>query len=136
MNPYSNEHDRRRVLIVADDDPEHAAPGLAATVTQDDVFVVAPAGPVAGERWVVDLGEREASARRRLEAWVSSLTPWAWRVTGEIGDADTRLAVGDARAVFDADDVIYVARLREPARRARRAGAARWSSVPAYAGGR
>ncbi len=136
MNPESNEHNRRRVLIVADDDPEHAAPGLAASVTQGDVFVVAPAGPVAGERWIVDVGAREASSRRRLEAWESSLTPLAWRVTGEIGDADTRLAVSDARAVFEADEVIYVARMREPAARARHAGAAPWSSMPAYAGGR
>jgi hypothetical protein len=132
----SIDENRPRTLIVADGDVDQTASHVAASVAGDDVWIVAPAGPVAGERWIVDVQAREANARRRLDAWMSVLSPRAWRVGGEIGDANVRLAVGDARAVFDADDVIHVRRVAEPARPARRAGRAlRWP-VAAYAGAR
>jgi hypothetical protein len=135
MYAESIDENPRRTLILADGDVNETASHVAASVSGDDVWVVAPAGPVAGERWIVDVRAREVNARRRLEAWMSVLATRAWRVGGEIGDANVRLAVGDARAVFDADLVIHV-RPGEAARPAGRAGRAhRWPAA-AYAGAR
>lgn len=67
------------------------------------VHLVAPAGPVAGERWLVDVGARERDAQARLDGWAAALAPHAASIDGEIGDENPRLAVADARRALGAD---------------------------------
>ena len=50
------------------------------------VRVVAPAGPIPGEHWLVDITAREQDARRRIKSWTLALAPFAATVDGEVGD--------------------------------------------------
>ena len=93
-----------RILIVADRD----LPDVEAIEAVKDahVLIVAPAGPVAGERWIIDLTARERAAQERLETWRAVLAPHAVRVDGEVGHADVRAAVEDASAAFGPERVV------------------------------
>jgi hypothetical protein len=79
---------------------------IAHSVRGNDVHVVAPASPLAGERWLVDVAAREQDARRRLESWTSVLALYASRVDGEVGDENPRLALADARRELGDDAVL------------------------------
>ncbi len=79
---------------------------IAQAVRGNDVHVVAPASPLAGERWLVDVAAREEDARRRLESWTSALAPYASCVDGEVGDENPRLALADARHELGDDAVL------------------------------
>ena len=79
---------------------------IAQSVRGNDVHVVAPASPLAGERWLVDVAAREEDARRRLESWTAALAPYASRVDGEVGDENPRLALADARRELGDDAVL------------------------------
>ncbi len=100
----------RHVVVVVDGDfpgaghPE--ARRVIDAVSGGHTLLVAPAGPVPGERWVVDLSARAEQARRRLDGWSSALTPHALTVDVEIGDASPILAAADARHAFSADTVV------------------------------
>jgi hypothetical protein len=69
----------RRVVVVVDGDfpgaghPE--ARRVIDAVSGARALVVAPAGPVAGERWVVDLSARAEQARRQAAPIGSGLRP-------------------------------------------------------------
>ena len=64
----------------ADQSPEHLG-RIREAVTDASVLLVAPALPVLGERWIIDLDARASQARSRLSAgsprWPT--TPWPSR---------------------------------------------------------
>jgi hypothetical protein len=74
------------------------------------VRVVAPAGPIPGEDWLVDVTAREQEARRRIESWTRALAPFAATVAGEVGDENPRLALADARRDVGRDAPVLSAR--------------------------
>jgi hypothetical protein len=57
-----------RIMVLADRDAAkldpHEVQGLYNAVADGHVVVVAPAGPVARERWIVDLTARRAQAKK------------------------------------------------------------------------
>ena len=80
----------------ADQSPEHLG-RIREAVTDAKVLLVAPALPVAGERWIIDLDARAAQARSRLQHWFAALADHVSAVDAEAGDADPRMAARDAR---------------------------------------
>lgn len=100
----------RRVVVVVDGDfPGAGHPEVGRVidaVSGAHALVVAPAGPVAGERWVIDLSARDAQAWRRLDDWWSAVAPQVRTVDVEVGDASPTLAAADAQHAFRADTVI------------------------------
>jgi hypothetical protein len=98
------------ILIVcgepADQSPEHLA-RILDTVTDAKVVLVAPALPVTGERWIVDLAARASRARSRLQRWSAVLADHAVAIASEVGDADPRAVAGDARRELPTAQVIY-----------------------------
>lgn len=99
----------RRVIVVVGEYPGADHPDarrVTGAVTGADVLLVAPAGPVAGETWVVDRTAREAQARARLGRWAAALAPHARSLDGEIGDPEARRAVADARLAHAGHTVI------------------------------
>ena len=77
--------------------------GLNDAVADAHVMVVAPAGPVAGERWIVDLTARRVRAEERLNDWATMLTRQVRELELEVGDENPRLALADARRAFRPD---------------------------------
>jgi hypothetical protein len=110
MSVISTLSAERRVVVVGDGDfpgAEHPeARRVIDAVSGARALVVAPAGPVAGERWVVDLSARAEQARRRLDDWWSALAPHVCTVDVAVGDASATLAAADAQHAFRADTVI------------------------------
>ncbi len=121
---HSNRTRSRRIILLADRDvttlDAHQLDGLNNTVADVHVLVVAPAGPVAGERWIVDLTARRARAEERLNDWATMLTRHVRELELEVGDQSPRLALSDARRAFRPDDVIALAPLAEPSARSGR----------------
>jgi hypothetical protein len=111
-------HHRRRLLVLVDGlcpgGDDFRARWIAARAQAADVLLVAPALPVAGERWIIDLDARRARARANLASWVDALVDEAASVRGEIGDASPRLAVADALDGFGAGEYLDA---RRPAHR-------------------
>ena len=103
-------HPRRRLLVLVDGPyparDDFRARWIAARAQAADVLLVAPALPVAGERWIIDLDARRAGARANLASWVAALVDDASSVQGEIGDESPRLAVADALEGFAADEYL------------------------------
>ena len=97
------------ILIVcgepADQSPEHLA-RIHDAVTAAKVVLVSPALPLPGERWIADRDARAAQARSRLERWSAVLARHAVAIAAEVGDADPRLAAGDARRERPAAQII------------------------------
>lgn len=62
-----------------------------------------------------DVDDEIDNARRRLEASVAALEQSGIEATGDVGEADPVLALGDALRLFPADEVIVVAHPRERA---------------------
>jgi hypothetical protein len=56
-----------------------------------------------------DVDDEIADARRRLEASIEALAQSGIQATGDVGEADPVLALGDALRLFPADEVIVVA---------------------------
>jgi hypothetical protein len=75
-------------------------------VTDANVLLVAPALPVPGERWIVDLDARESQARARLQRWIGALAGHASAIEAQVGDADPGTAVTDARRELPAARVV------------------------------
>jgi predicted TIM-barrel enzyme len=121
MQPQTHAYPVRRVLVLADRDLallDHAQlRQLTEAARGSHVRLVAHAGAVPGERWIIDLAAREAQARERLERWRDALAAHARAVEIEVGDADARLALADARHAFEPDTVLATTR---------RAGSAPW----------
>lgn len=110
----------RRQLLVLVDGPfpglQHERAALIAARAQAaDVLVVAPALPVPGERWIIDLEARRAQAGANLRSWSEALAGEAESVQGEIGDESPRLAVADALEGFAADEYLDTRLPGEPA---------------------
>ena len=103
-------HPRRRLLVLVDGPypgrDNFRARWIAARAQAADVLLVAPALPVPGERWIVDLDSRRARARASLASWLEALENEAPSVQGEIGDESPRLAVADALEGFAADEYL------------------------------
>jgi hypothetical protein len=110
-----------RIVVIADGEPpaphDPASHALVDAVRGAHVLVVAPASPVPGERWIVDLDAREAQARRRLQAWVAAVAGHATAVETEVGDPSPRLALADARRAFRPHAVVGTAPPSRPAPR-------------------
>lgn len=87
-------------VILADRDVDaldaHDLRRLTDAASDGHVVLVAPAGPVEGERWIVDLTARRAHAQGRLEAWSAVLAPYARSIATETGDACPRRALANA----------------------------------------
>jgi hypothetical protein len=103
-------HHRRRLLVLVDGPypggDDFRARWIAARAQAADVLLVAPALPVAGERWIIDLDARRARARANLASWGDALVDEAASVRGEIGDESPRLAVADTLDGFVADEYL------------------------------
>lgn len=106
----ANHATARRIVVLADREVAAVDAGdlsrIADAAAAGDVLIVAPAGPVAGERWIVDLTARSTQARERLDAWATLLASRARSVEVEIGDENPRFALADARREFRPDAVI------------------------------
>lgn len=103
-------HSPTPVILVARgepaDQPAEQLRRIRDAVTDSNVLLVAPALPVPGERWIVDLDARESQARSRLQRWIGALVDHAAAIETEIGDADPRAAVADARRELPAARVV------------------------------
>lgn len=129
------------VILVARGEPIDQPPErlrrLRTTVTNANVLLVAPALALPGEGWIVDLAARASRARTRLQRWIDALADDASAIQVEIGDADPRCALADARRehprarVIDAPPA-ETERASEPGRLMRLAE--RYGLVPAAAG--
>ena len=98
------------VILVASGEPADLSPGqlrrIRDAVTDAKVLLVAPALPIAGERWIVDLDARAEQARSRLQRWFGALTDHASAIEAEIGDPDPRAAVADARRLMPVAQIV------------------------------
>ena len=98
------------VILIAGDDPGAQSPErlheIRAAVTDANVLLVAPALPVSGERWIIDLDARASQARSRLQRWAAALADDASAVEATVGDADPRQAAVDARREFPAARIV------------------------------
>ena len=121
---HSNRTPSRRIIVLADRDvtalDAHQLEALKNAVADAHVMVVAPARPVAGERWIVDLTARRARAEERLNGWATMLERQVLELELEVGDQSPRRALSDARRAFRPDDVIALAPLAEPSVRSGR----------------
>lgn len=99
--PATVTHTQTPVIVLVERDcagsHDPALRGIADVASRSRVHLVVPARPVAGERWLIDVAAREQDAHERLESWTTALAALAIRVDGQIGDANQRLAVADAR---------------------------------------
>jgi hypothetical protein len=71
-----------------------------------DVMIVAPALNTRIRHWVSDTDGALSAARERLDRATEYLQDAGVRARGQIGDADPLLAIEDALATFDADQII------------------------------
>jgi hypothetical protein len=99
------------VILVARGEPADQSPEqlrrIRDAVTDANVLLVAPALPVPGERWIVDLDARESQARSRVECWFGALADHASLIeAAEIGDANPRAAVADAQRLLPAAQIV------------------------------
>jgi hypothetical protein len=107
-SPTTRPH-RRLIVLVDDQFPgrdEFRESWIAARAQGAEVLVIAPALPVPGERWIIDLDARQAQARAHLASWVEALADTAASVRGEVGAESPSLAVADALAAFAADEYL------------------------------
>ena len=107
-SPTAQPH-RRLIVLVDGPFPGRAgfrASWIAARAQGAEVLVVAPALPVPGERWIIDLDARQAQARANLRSWLEALAREAASVQGEVGAETPRLAVADALDAFPADEYL------------------------------
>jgi hypothetical protein len=115
---------RRRLIVLVDDQfpgrDDFRASWIAARAQGAEVLVVAPALPVPGERWIIDLDARQAQARAHLASWVEALAGTAASVRGEVGAERPSLAVADALAGFPADECLDAGASAEASPRRRR----------------
>ena len=102
--PHPHRRDPRARGEPADHSPEQLR-RIRDTVTDAKVLLVAPALPIPGERWIVDLDARAEQARSQLQRWFGALTDHAAVIEAEIGDADPRAAVADARRLLPAAQI-------------------------------
>ena len=122
----------------ADQSPEHLG-RIRDAVTGAKVLLVAPARPVAGERWIIDLDARASQARSRLQLWIAALAGHASAISAQVGDADPRMAASDARRELPTAQILDApgaepTRPAGPGRPMRLAGRAGLMPVPAAAG--
>ena len=120
---HSSRTPTRRIIVLADRDvttlDTEQLERLNNAVADGHVLIVAPAGPVAAERWIVDLTARRQRAEDRLNDWATMLTRQARQLEIEVGDESARLALADARRAFRPEVVIALAPLAEPSARSR-----------------
>jgi hypothetical protein len=85
--PASPTYPRRRLLALVDGPyparDDFRARWIAARAQAAEVLVVAPALPIPGERWIIDLDARRARARANLTSWTDALGDEAASVQGE-----------------------------------------------------
>ena len=101
---------RRRVLVIADKtcpciELHYRIRGRAPAHALE-VLVVAPALNSRLRHWVSDTDDAVVAAEARLARAVESLREAEIEARGEVGDADPLSAIGDALAVFEADEVM------------------------------
>lgn len=77
-----------------------------------EVFVLSPA--ISSNRIDQELGNIDPSlpdARDRMNTVIAELQSAGFRASGQIGDADTLVAIGDGLALFDADEIVVVSHI-------------------------
>ena len=82
-----------------------------------EAFVVAPA--ITGnalKHAMGDVDEARVAAQERLDDSLETLRGQGLDVTGAVGDSDPILAIQDALATFDADEIVLVTRPEDEAR--------------------
>ena len=114
---------KTRVLIVAteavvgDAVADVLEPRLRGEAGTHEAFVVAPA--ITGsalKHGMGDVDEARVEAQERLEESLGSLRGQGMDVAGSVGDSDPILAIQDALATFDADEIVLVTRPEDEAR--------------------
>ena len=114
---------KTRVLIVAteavvgDAVADVLEPRLRGGKGAHEAFVVAPA--ITGsalKHGMGDVDEARVEAQERLEESLGSLRGQGMDVAGSVGDSDPILAIQDALATFDADEIVLVTRPEDEAR--------------------
>lgn len=100
----------RRILVVAN---ETASSDALRTLLVDraraaelDVLVVAPALVGRLDFWATDDRHSRTAAAERLDACLDALHDCGVDAAGQIGDARPLLAIDDALAVFEADEIV------------------------------
>jgi nucleotide-binding universal stress UspA family protein len=91
------------VLIVALDTV------VPAEVPDADVLVVAPALNSRLRHWLSDEDAARRRAEERAAAFVDRLEQRGVHAEGRVGDADPLLAIADALATFEADEIVIAA---------------------------
>jgi hypothetical protein len=108
MNPVAQPG--RRIVVIAN--RTCPCPALAdevarrASAAPTDVLVVAPALNSRLRHWLSDVDEALARAQERLDLAITALRRRGVTARGEIGDADPLLAIDDALARFQADEIV------------------------------
>lgn len=113
----SEENPTHRVLLVVDEvfrgeDFASALRSHLGDKTDVETFVLAPA--IAHNRIDQELGNIDPNlpeARERMETVISELHGAGYQATGQIGDADTLVAIGDGLRQFDADEIVVVSHI-------------------------
>jgi GABA permease len=105
----SREHDRRQILVVANETVAGRAlrgeiVGRAGAGA--DVLVVCPALNSPIRHWASDEDGARAQAEQRLAASLAALAAEGVEARGEVGDADPVQAIDDALRTFGADEIV------------------------------
>jgi hypothetical protein len=99
-----------RLLVIANETlesrqvPELVASRSAGRVAE--VLVIAPALSGRLAYWASDVGDARRAAEARLRNCLAGLEAAGIAAVGAVGDANPLLALGDALAVFGADEVL------------------------------
>jgi hypothetical protein len=98
----------RRVLVISNETVEAGVlhDTLVAHADATEVVVVAPALNSRLRHWLSDEDPARAAAQLRLDGCLAALDRAGVRVDGWVGDADPLQAIGDALAVFPADELL------------------------------
>ena len=98
----SNPH--RAIMVIGNEDPPEAV--FREAEQYDEVFVIARAVAMPGDRWVIDGDAARSVARARLQRALRRLRSLGVRALGAVGDENAAAARSDARAVFPAATVL------------------------------
>ena len=104
----STEHPSRRILVVANETIEGRVlhDTLLSQPAETELLVVAPALNSRLRHWTSDEDRARAAAAERLRSCLRSLEAAGMRADGHVGDADPMLAIDDALALFEADEIL------------------------------
>ncbi|MFN0155778.1 MAG: hypothetical protein ACKVUT_15500 [Gaiella sp.] len=107
MSPHDTTY---RLLVIANEtitgSTLHGSIARCTAGRQSEVLLVAPALNRRLRHWLSDDREARRGATRRLVDGLAALRGLGVDAEGVVGDADPLLAIGDALAVFAADEIL------------------------------